>query len=226
MAIGTENVSVLTLIMSSAVISAIVNVAWSALQKRSERKRETEKEAMRIGHVYLELGLQLEGFVRKCNAQLYDIGHGLAMRGAEHDESALQNLPRLSFAFDAEPDWRALPIPFVAKVKALLRRFEETNEWIVAQWDYGADLEDAYELEEERIAFHALEVCKVASEIRTQIGAGDAQLTDLIEHFQSVVVARRKRYEQNSGMLTVIPELQAQFAREFPQLATTKQADV
>jgi hypothetical protein len=51
--------------MSSAVVSAAINVGWSAWNKRTDRRREAESELKRVNHVYLEIALQLEAFAHR-----------------------------------------------------------------------------------------------------------------------------------------------------------------
>jgi hypothetical protein len=216
MATGSQDVSALTLIMSSAVISAVVNVGWNAYAKWGERKKEAAKEAQKVGHVYLALVLQLEGFARQCNERHYDIGIGIERYRTEHDSSVFDGLSSILFEFSPEPDWTALPIPFVAKLKSLTNRFEQCNSWIETQFQLWAGLDEAYELEEERLAYYGLNACKLASEIRIEIEAGDGELGYLITHFQSVIDTRRNSYVTNPGMHTLIPELRAHFESELP----------
>ena len=142
--------------MSSAVISAVVNVIWSARSKYVERKREDERDAKRIGHVYLNIALSLESFGKQCDAHLYDIDNGLWQRARNHDESFLSRLKPFPFAFNPEPTLSELSIPFVAMVKVLPEQSQSTSRWIGEQWSEWADLGDAYDLEIERVAFYGL----------------------------------------------------------------------
>lgn len=211
---GTK--TVVALLLSSALISALVNIAWNAISKWLDRKAETKKEAQKVAHVYLDLALQLEVFARQCNALLYDISDGIDLYRSQRDDSGLKNLRTVEFAFEPEPDWTALPIPFVAQVKTLPERFKQCSTWIGTQFRQWAAFDEAWELEEELHAFFALEACKVASDIRVQIGAGTAELTDLAAHFQSVIESRRRSYVQSPLHASLIPDLKAQFQREFP----------
>lgn len=212
---GTK--TVVALLLSSALISALVNIAWNAISKWLDRKAEAKKEAQKVAHVYLELALQLEAFARQCNAQIYDISDGIDLYRSQHDDAGLKNLRTVKFAFEPEPDWAALPIPFVAQVKTLPERFKQCSAWIGTQFRQWAEFDEAWELEEELHAFFALEACKVASDIRVQIGAGAGELTDLVAHFQSVIESRRRSYVQNPQHASLIPDLKAQFRREFPE---------
>lgn len=211
-------IDVLTLlftgVISGAVISALINLGWNAYVKAGDRNRVSEKEAHVVGHVYLEIVIQLERFARKCNGRLYDISTGLDMYRDQHDNSGLNDLPAILFLFDPEPDWTALPVQFVAELKSIADRYEQCSSWIAEQYLQWADYDDAYELEEGRLAYYGLEACKLVSEIRIQIDAGDGELEDLVRHFRSTISARRAFYEKNpSDVYSLIPELRGYFER-------------
>lgn len=214
MAVEVENVSWLGLVASSAVVSALVNVGWNAWTKHQDRKREDAQEAKKIGHIYLDIALQLEAFGKRCGARLYDIDRGLSARAAEHDETYLNQLKPLAFSFDPEPNWNELPIEFVAKMKMLPNQYASTKEWISAQWDYWADLEDLYGLEKQCIAYYGLKVFQIAAEIRLSIGAGSESDRTLFEHFLTEIDERRKAFRKYHNDVTLIPELEAMFGSE------------
>ncbi|MFM0088939.1 hypothetical protein PQR46_18690 [Paraburkholderia sediminicola] len=217
MAIEAANASWLTLVTSSAVVSAIVNVGWNAWSKRVDRKREDAKEAKRIGHVYLDIALQLEGFVKRCDARLYDIDRGLAEMAAEHNQSYLSELKPFGMSFDPEPNWSELPIRFVAKMKVLPDQYASTKAWIGEQWEYWADLDDAYRLEEQSIAYYGLKAAEIAAEIRRDIDAGIADNAKLLEHFRSEIEQCMEAFRVHPKDIALIPELEAEFTAKFPQ---------
>lgn len=216
MTVEAASANWLTLVMSSAVISAFVNVIWSARSKYVERKREDKKDAKRIGHVYLNIALSLESFGKQCDARLFDIENGLWQRARNHDESFLSRLKPFTFAFDPEPTWSELPIPFVAKVKVLPEQFESTSCWIGEQWSEWADLGDAYDLETERVAFYGLKAFEIAAAIRREIQAGECDTESHVEHFRSIIEQRRDAFRKQREGVTLLPELHAQFNREVP----------
>jgi len=214
MTIEAANVSWITLVMSSAVTSAVVNVGWNAWQKHGERKREDEKDSKRVGHIYLDLSLQLESFAKRCDTYLYDIDNGLWERSKNHDESELQKLRSITFKFEPEPNWIELPIAFTAALKVLPKQFENAHDWIKEQWNHWADLEDAYSLEQERVAYYGLKACEVAASIRAQIQAGDGDTDSSTAHFQSLIEERRQRFQRDGNEITLTPDLQALFTKE------------
>lgn len=209
-----SNVNWLTLVMSSAVVSAGFNIVWSACSKLIDHKKEAAKDAKRIGHVYLDIALQLETFAQRCDARLFDIDHGMAERGNNHDESYLSKLKALPFCFEPEPNWSELPVSFVARHKVLPSQYAVTGGWISEQWEYWADLEDVYLLEQQCLAYYGLKVCTVAAGIRKQIGVADAENTAQVEHFRSEIQGRREGFRRNPQNINLIPELSAMFASE------------
>ena len=211
---GEINVNWYSVVASSAVVSALVNVSWGAWIKRNERIKEDVERSKRMGHIYLDIALDLESFTKKCNAYLFDIQDRLFEYRKIHNRAVLHEIKPLTFEFNAAPMWSELPVGFVARVKTIPLQFESTNDWIVAQWMDWADLEDVYQLEEERIAFYGLKICKIATNIRLEIGAGEDETSSYVEHFRSVLNSRRIAYLQQGESLTLIPELHAQFKKE------------
>lgn len=205
--------STVTLLMSSAVVSALVNVAWNAYAKSIEREKEDAKENLRLGHIYLELVFELESFARKCSERIYDISAALD-RYANHDGAAFDGLGDIVLELDAVPDWTALPVSFVAKVKALPSRFEKCNQWIIAQHEYWADLDEAYQFEEERLAFYATEATTLSEQIRRKIDAGKGDMYDIINHLSKILQSRRTAYKKQPQSFNCIPELKAKFEKE------------
>lgn len=208
------NVNWYAVVASSAVISALVNVSWSAWLKRNERIKEDVEKSRRIGHVYLDIALDLESFAKRGNAYLFDIQDGLFEFKKNHNNLVLSKLKPLKFEFNVVPSWSELPVAFVARVKTIPLQFESTNEWIVAQWAGWADLDEVYQLEEERVAFYGLKICEIATKIRLEIGASEDETSSYVEHFKSILKSRRAAFQQQGEALTLIPELHAQFKKE------------
>lgn len=207
MAVATESVSILTLILSSAGVSALVNVAWNAFARYLDQRATAKK----TNHVYLSLALQLEDFARRCNAQIYDINEASAQYNQDQGSSAFQHILRIELDLAPGLEWNLLPVAFVAEIKGLPTRFEQCNSWIHAQYDNWADLEEAYELEKERLAFYALKACAASTETRSRIGAGPGDLTHLISSFEHVIERSRAQYVKYQDGQPFIPELRAQF---------------
>jgi len=206
----TVAVNWLTVALSSAVISAVINILWNAFSKIIDKRREDAKEKKIVGHVYLDVVFSLESFAKQCNARLYDIDIGLNLRYEYHDDSHLNKLVPLTLQFQPEPRWSELPVDFVAQVKALPGRLESTHDWIVEQHDHWADIDDAYEFERERVAFYGAVACEIAEQIREKILAGKGDTEHFRNHFQSLIEKRRARFDEGSKE-AFIPELRALF---------------
>lgn len=198
--------SILTLVISSSVVSALVNVLWNWYVKREERKRDAAREAHKVGHVYLNVVIQLERFVRKCQARRYAISEGLD-KYRRHEMDAFDGIGGIQFAFEPAPDWTALPIPFVAKVNTLGDRFEQCDVWITEQWNYWADIDDAYEFEYQRVSYYALEACKLSKELRALIGAGLGDIGALHSSMKDSVDSSIKKCRERPEAANVIPEI-------------------
>jgi hypothetical protein len=69
-----------TVVASSALVSAVVNVGWNAISKFLDRRHENAKDKQRIDHVKLEIMDQLESFANRCASLMYDIHEGLRSR--------------------------------------------------------------------------------------------------------------------------------------------------
>lgn len=209
MAADQNTISTLALVLSSAVVSAAVTVAWNAIARYLDRRKENQRN----DHIYLEIALQLETFARECNERIYDINEALG-RYREHDQNAFSNIKGVSLRFNPEPEWTSLPVAFVAKVKGLQTRFNQSQAWLSAQFQLWAGLDDVHEFDEERLAFYALEACKIAVQTRKKIKAGSGETDSLNSHFEQVIDRRRTLYIANAERHTFIPELRAKFDSE------------
>ncbi|BCF95277.1 hypothetical protein [Paraburkholderia largidicola] len=207
-----------TVVASSALVSAVVNVGWNAISKLLDRRHENAKDKQRIDHVKLEIMDQLESFANRCASLVYDIHEGLA-EYYRHEPNPFSDAQRsVELKFDPEPRWVELPIRFVAPLRALMREYTDAAEWITRSGVW-ADTADQYESELERLAFYGLEVLTIAEKIRTEIDAGErgtAQLEASRAEFNGLIEQRRDAYKKRPLDVTFIPELEAQFEREMP----------
>ncbi|KIG11225.1 hypothetical protein BurMR1_1885 [Burkholderia sp. MR1] len=207
-----------TVVASSALVSAVVNVGWNAISKFLDRRRENAKDRQRIDHVKLEIMDQLESFANRCASLMYDIHEGLADY-YRHESDSFSSVQRsVELKFDPEPRWVELPVRFVAPLRALMREYTDAAEWITRSGVW-ADTADQYESELERLAFYGLEVLTIAERIRTEIDAGErgtAQLEASRAEFYGLIQERRDAYKSSPLDVTFIPELEAQFEQEMP----------
>jgi len=219
---ATTSINWVTVVASSALVSAVVNVGWNALSKALDRRRENAKEKQRVDHVKLEIMDQLESFANRCASFMHDIHEGLDEH-YQHEPNAFSKVQRgIQLKFDPEPQWVELPVRFVAPLKALTREYSDAAEWITRSGEW-ADTAEQYESELERLAFYGLEVFAIAEKIRKEINAGErgtAQLEASREEFKKLIQQRREAYEKTPLDVTFIPELEAQFEREMPDLKT------
>ncbi|QNB17441.1 hypothetical protein G5S35_38285 [Paraburkholderia tropica] len=212
------------LVASSAVIGAVIGQVISAISnwllKIVDAVREKEKKGQVVAHVKLEIMDQLESFANRCANFMYDIEECMEEH-YRHVPEAFSNVQRsIPFKFEPAPKWVELPVPFVAPIKALSREYDDTGDWInrTGLW---ADTADQYRYELERLAFYGLKALAVADSIREDIKAGNGgtvQLEASRSTFTKEIAAMRERYKATGGEITVIPELEALFEREMPDL--------
>jgi hypothetical protein len=210
------NVSWFTVVASSALTSAIVNVGWNALSKWLDRRRENKKEVQRVDHVKLEIVQQLEAFAKRCRIHSNNIHDGLHSYYEEHDDS-FSRVGKIQFEFDPAPKWEELPVSFVAPIKWMPLQFRESDQYIMDAVDY-IGIDDAYELELERVAFYGLKALNTAAKIRGEIKAdyeGGAELDVARKDFEDLIEKRRQLYLSASSSVRLLPEFTAQFEAEW-----------
>lgn len=204
----------LTLIASSAVISALVNISWNAWSKYQDKKSIKEKEALRIKHIYLDIVFQLELFAKRCNAQIYEIDRALHAYLEDHDNSAISKLQPLQFEFDAKLDWTKLPLQFTADVKSFPELFKSTSSWIGTQFIQWADIQEAFTFEEEQLAYYGLFACDTSRSIRQEkIKIKPQKEEDYEDIFHSIIKEAQRKFTESSGQAYLIPELASKFKK-------------
>ncbi|MCP1289805.1 hypothetical protein NK214_06330 [Chromobacterium sp. S0633] len=201
-----------TLVLSSALVSACVNIAWSATAKFLDHKKESKKEKHTRSHTYLNIANDLELFAKSCDEQLHMIFIGLKERQEFHDERKLDSIKNIEFNFPSTPEWKDLPVSFVAEIKSLPEKYHSSEKWIIEQWNTWADVEETYKFEEERLAFYGLAACNAATKIKTKelkIKNGDTD--EYKEHFVAIIEDRRNLFIAKNGDADLIPELNNKF---------------
>lgn len=216
---AATSVNWVTVVASSALISAIVNVGWNALSKAMDRRRENVKEKQRVDHVKLEIVHQLEAFVRRCRNHSDDIHDGLHDYYSHHDDR-FQRVGQIAFVFDPAPRWEELPVSFVAPIKVMPSQFADCDMWIRGMSEYSG-IDDAYQFELERMAVYGLKALRTATTIKRDINAtynGGAELQMAERDFIELIQKRRQSFAKLSGSMTLIPELEAMFEAETPEV--------
>ncbi|MBP0590475.1 hypothetical protein J8I87_12255 [Paraburkholderia sp. LEh10] len=213
---AATSVNWVTVVASSALVSAIVNVGWNALSKAMDRRRENVKERQRVEHVKLEIVHQLEAFVRRCRNHSNDIHDGLNDYYHHHDD-AFQRVGTIAFVFDPAPKWEELPVSFVAPIKVMPNQFADCDMWIRGMAEYSG-IDDAYQFELERVAVYGLKALRTATAIKREINAtydGGAELEMAERAFMELIEKRGQSFANVGGSMTLIPELEAMFKAEI-----------
>jgi hypothetical protein len=221
-----------TLVAWSAVIAAVVssgiNTGSNWLIKKYDQKLERRKEENRVAHVKLDIMHQLEGFSNRCASYSDDIANAIYSYYDQQSSDAFARIQHsVVLTFEPPPRWEELDVAFVAPIKAMAREYENTNSWIIGMSEW-ADLPDSYEFEKERLAFYGLQALKIASDIARQIKldqSGRTRLDATKMQFEELIEKRRASYAKTAGRITLIPELEAIFDAEMPDLKRRDQSD-
>jgi hypothetical protein len=143
----------LTIVASSAGVSAVVNFLGNYWLKRSDRTREDRREKARIDPIKLGVAQQLEAFAKRCLRRMYAIDEGMD-EYYQHVPNAFSRVQQtFSFKFAESTEWSELPIGFVARMKSMPGDFEAASDWISRQFEW-ADAAECYEFELEQLAFY------------------------------------------------------------------------
>ncbi|SDR55171.1 hypothetical protein SAMN05443245_7616 [Paraburkholderia fungorum] len=226
-ATAVTSVDWITVVASSAVISAFVNVCWGAASKLLDRARENAKDKHRIDHVKLAVAQQLEAFAKSCHTYIEDVQEAIG-RYHNHEEKAFDNIQgAFVLRFDPEPKWEELSVGFVSTVKAMPREFDYSAEWI-GRAGLWAGIDDQYEFESERAAYYGLKAMRVAASVRNEIGAvGDSrlQMAAAERSFRKLIETKRKGFRVSGDDIDVLPELRAMFIQESEHWLTKPRID-
>ena len=219
MAIEAENINWITIVASSAVISALVNVAWGYMSKHIDSQKEKEKQKLKINHIYLNIAFDLEDFSKECNSHIYRVENLIWKIRFNFVEGKSSNHIPIHLEFKSSPRWEDLPINFVSNTKALPSKFHSTDKWIFEQWrDYDIESDQAYELEIERAAFYGLEACNQAKKIRRELGIESSDIASYEEHFQTIIDVRKESFLKDRKQTLLIPELRSKFEADCAEV--------
>lgn len=207
----------LTLVLSSAFISALVNVGAGAIAKWQDHRREDKKEKDRIAHIYFDIALQLEQFAQEASIRIDEIYGELQAYHHDLDETALDGISIVTFSFFPPPAWEQLPIKFAASVRAFPLELKNCRAWIVST--PRADHSEPWELERQRLAFYGRKACELALDLRQDLGLQDDVATvglavRLQEEISKWRAANREMEQLEDPFIgtSLIPELSMEFA--------------
>ncbi|VVE45993.1 hypothetical protein [Pandoraea cepalis] len=205
----------LQIVLTSAVVSAALNIVWGVISKYWDAKRTDSEKEVALRLAYQEVGMRLVAFAKDCSSYIDRVSEGLYMKAAHHDESILNGLKSPEFHPIDDVDWTLFDIETVDTLKSMRGRFEECNRWILVQWGQDwMDVDDAFELETQRCAYYALEALRVGidARLKAKLSRGDySSLGNLELHIEQA----RKGYKAAPNG-TFIPELVEIFSLEHP----------
>lgn len=213
-----------TLVLSSAVVSALVNGAFKWWGEHTARRDEKAKLAEQRAPAQLKVALMLEAFAKQaagyfdgCEARIDD---WYAEREGDAPEERHPWTP-LNFDMSIVTDWSAVPITIVSQCHELPLALAESDAWIHAgvkeEW---LDVVDAYRLDSQRAILYGLSAAVLSNQIRTTIKVQASTLsTDCFQRLQGEFERRKQEYVRTQGKVELIPDLRARFGRECPTVA-------
>lgn len=200
----TEQITFTQIVLSSALVSAVVNVLWAIASKTWDHHKEKEIERRIQAHTLLGLATDLETFSDKCDHQLHQIFIAENSYRDYNDDRKLATLKDPDFTFDSSPKWEILPVETANTIKDLKNSYENCSEWIMDGWlDSTFDMEETIGLSEEQFAYYGLEAEKLAKSIREKINSPSKIERSNINKFEHILSERVKLHES----IIVIPEI-------------------
>lgn len=203
-----------TVVASSAVVSAVVNVIANGIFKWIDRRHEAAKENKRTAHVYLRLAVELGEYAAMSSHYLNEIAEAYERLYREHDDSYLSRLRSVPLKFSDDMKWDDLPVEIVDEVRLLQSQMATSNRWISGQYEY-MDLHDIYGYEEEYTAYFGVKVCMLERKLRSDIKAGEIHTLIPLKNFQSLIDQRRSDFLSAPGVHSPLPILALQFDHEI-----------
>ncbi|AOI94077.1 hypothetical protein WS58_16510 [Burkholderia pseudomultivorans] len=211
--------SVVGIVMSSTVLSAVVNgwVTWRL--KRGDRKREDAANAKRRVLAYRDAAYSLEAFAKQCDDYCDGIDQALPEYRA-HDMQAFDLLDPIHLRFELPSESVASELN--AERIDQLRHFREglglSTAWVAGQHHWtGKD--DEYEFEVQRAIYFGSEACRLANAIRAEVGIEPYRMTaTYLAAFEARFDELALRYAKRKGRLALIPELEPRMTGRHPDL--------
>ncbi|HEM7880095.1 TPA: hypothetical protein U2L31_006545 [Burkholderia contaminans] len=219
-----------TLVLSSAVVSALVNGVFKWWGERTARRDEKAKLAKQRAPARLDAALMLEAFAKQAvgygDARAALIAELTRVHDPDHDdEPASEPVEWTPLTFDGSlaKEWTTLPIEIYSQCRELPLSLAESDKWtydIAAQeW---IDAADAYALDRQRAIFYGLLAGELANEIRSGIKVPASPLaTDCFNRLQREFDTLKQTYVSMRGNVELIPDLKTRLQRECPEVPAT-----
>ena len=201
--------SIISLVISSSLGSAIANIVWNWYVHHSDRK---DKERS-VDHKYLSLYESLSEFIVMCSIQIESIDHCFVNSEVNCDDSYFEKLNDVTISLLPEESWHEISVSIAQKIKKLIKNFSRTDRWIYkkSKEEDWMDTDELYELETQRLSFYAIEAYKIRDAIES---ISSIEKDDISAHkklFLQKIDACNNAYTNDPSGKLVIPELKKYF---------------
>ncbi|WP_431229161.1 hypothetical protein [Burkholderia contaminans] len=212
-----------TLVLSSAVVSALVNGAFKWWGDRTARRDEKAKVAEQRAPAQLDAALMLEAFARQAVGYLdtWDARFEDWLI-EQHAGTQVEQRPWTPLTFDQSlvKDWASVPIEILSRCRELPVALTASNTWVSDNYNEWRDFADLHWLDSQRAILYGLQAGELATKIRAMIAAPASNLaTDSFDRLQREFDEIKRRYEDAHGKLELMPDLKARLQRECPHVA-------
>ena len=195
---------------SSSLGCALVNLWWSFYLHRSGEK----EKKMKAGHVYFEIHDVMADFVVACSSRIGAINSCLFQFDDNGEEYSFPKLNNISLSLPQNGSWKEISVGVVQKTRRISKRFSRTDTWIRTLYkrEEWVEVDQAYELEIQRLSFYGVEACNLIDEIESLTPIEHEDLSVYKNIFVEKLKAVEDSFKKNPDKL-IIPELKERFSK-------------
>ncbi|AWV05604.1 hypothetical protein DM992_40885 (plasmid) [Burkholderia sp. JP2-270] len=129
--------------------------------------------------------------------------------------------PSMTLDFSLVKEWTAVNVEIQSRCRDLPVALVASSKWVGDAYDEWADFPELDWLDTQRAILYGLQAGELAVEIRTKIAAPASNLAiGCFDRLQREFGEVKRRYVEQHGKLSLIPDMEARLQRECPQVAT------
>lgn len=206
-------------VLTSAVVSTVLNVAWGVVSKAWDSKLKSDEVKVRRRLVYQDLSMLLASFARESSTYIDRVADAIYHRGEETAESRTDPMPP-AFPAIEHIDWSLLPIRTVDSLKGIRERYETARVWMSEQWILWADVDDMLDFERQRSAFYGREALIWARKSRIEADLDEGDFASM-SNIELALKQWSDNYQKDDGTY-LLPELADMFDQVSSDKSKTK----